>query len=202
MNRILTIGHSTHDLETFVSLLKSSGATAVADVRSIPVSRFTPQFNREPLRRALETVQVKYVFMGKELGARPDDPSCYINGRVQYERLAKTGAFQNGVERLRKGMTLECIALMCAEHEPLDCHRTILVSRALSAEGIEVAHIHRDGRLEEHAHAMRRLVVKWGLDQPELLRSGEDQLNEALYRQEQQIAFVDTELAQQGRIET
>ncbi|MCU1584342.1 MAG: hypothetical protein JWM49_898 [Microbacteriaceae bacterium] len=190
MKRILTIGHSTHELEKFLKLLTDHGVTAIADVRSVPASRFTPQFNREALKRALRKVRVKYVFLGKELGARSDDPSCYVNGQVKYDRLARTDAFRVGVERLRTGMQTEDIALMCAEQEPLDCHRTLLVSRVLESVGVPVAHIHADGHVESHDNAMQRLMTKFGLDQADLLRTKDELLVEALSRQEQKVAYV------------
>jgi len=83
-NRIFTIGHSTHGFTRFVELLKRHRVTAVADVRSMPCSRRQPQFNREDLRNSLKACGIAYVFLGKELGARSDDPTCYENGRVQY----------------------------------------------------------------------------------------------------------------------
>ena len=122
MGQILTIGHSTHDLDAFLRLLSENRVTAVADVRSVPASRFTPQFNRDAIKRALRDVDIKYAFLGAELGARSDDPNCYVNGKVQYARLAQTPAFAEGIERLRRGLATERIALMCAEQEPLDCH--------------------------------------------------------------------------------
>ena len=81
--RIFTVGHSTHAAEAFVALLRTHGVTAVADLRSAPYSRFNPQFNRETLARALEAQRIRYVFLGRELGARPDDPACYEDGRVR-----------------------------------------------------------------------------------------------------------------------
>jgi uncharacterized protein (DUF488 family) len=136
---ILTIGHSTHGLDHFLRLVTEHRVTAIADVRSVPASRFTPQFNRDALKHALREVQVNYVFLGKELGARSDDPTCYVNGRVQYQRLAQTPAFVEGIERLRTGMQTERVALVCAEQEPLDCHRAVLVSRVFDDLGVSVA---------------------------------------------------------------
>jgi len=191
VNYILTIGHSTHELDYFLHLVTTHDVTAIADVRSVPASRFTPQFNRDALKRALAGVGVKYVFLGKELGARSDNRSCYVNGQVQYARLAQTPAFEDGIERLRKGIAAERIAVMCAEQEPLDCHRTVLVSRVLDDYGVTVAHIHGDGRLERHADAMQRLMSGFGLDQGDLFHTREELLDEALGRQEQRIAYVD-----------
>jgi len=192
---ILTVGHSTHDLDHFLQLVTDQDVTAIADVRSVPASRFTPQFNRDALKRSLKKVGVKYVFLGKELGARSDDPNCYVNGQVQYGRLAQAPAFAEGIERLRKGMGSERIALMCAEQEPLECHRTVLVARVLSELGVRIVHIHGDGRLESHPDAMRRLMSIFGLDQDDLFHTRDELLGEALSRQEQRIAYVDKDWA-------
>ncbi|TXL61579.1 DUF488 domain-containing protein [Aeromicrobium terrae] len=192
---MLTVGHSTHAIEHFLALLTRHGVTAVADVRSVPASRFTPQFNRPVLKRSLADHGIKYVFLGQELGARSDDRSCYVNGQVQYERLAQTVPFGEGIERLLKGAATERIAVLCAEQEPLDCHRTVLVSRVLADRGASVAHIHGDGRLEGHNDAMLRLMSGFGLDQDDLFHTHEELLDEALARQEQRIAYVDKDLA-------
>jgi uncharacterized protein (DUF488 family) len=196
--RILTIGHSTHTLEHFIALLKQHGVTAVADVRSAPYSRFNPHFNKAELERSLKAEGIRYVFLGRELGARSDDPSCYEKGRVQYARLARTEAFRQGIERLLRGAAEHRIACMCAEREPLECHRTLLVARALVDEGAEVAHIHADGRLEPHAAAMDRLLDLTGLPREDLFRSRADLVAEALARQEEKVAYVDAKLAAEG----
>lgn len=147
---LMTIGHSNHDLDTLVGLLRQNGVTAVADVRSVPASQFAPHFNRKSLEPALQATGIKYVFLGGELGARTDDMSCYVDGRVQYGRLAQTRKFREGIERLAKGAVSERIAIMCTEGEPLNCHRTVLVSRVLVEGGATVQHIHGDGRVESH----------------------------------------------------
>ena len=84
---------------------------------------------------------------------------------------------------------------MCAEKEPLECHRTLLVARALVAEGMDVSHIHADGRLEPHAAAMERLLDVAGLPRHDLFRSRDDLLAEALARQEERVAYVDARMA-------
>ena len=198
MEEILTIGHSTHPIEHFLGVLRRHGVTTIADVRSVPASRFTPHFNRDALRRALREIQVKYVFLGRELGARPDDPTCYLDGQVQYGRLARTQSFAQGIERVLKGLALERIALMCAEQEPLDCHRTVLVARVLTGRGVNVEHIHGNGRLESHTSAMERLMSDLGLGQDDLFHSREEVLSEALARQEQRIAYVDKKWGMEG----
>ncbi|MFJ1745096.1 DUF488 family protein [Streptomyces sp. NPDC088116] len=195
---VFTVGHSTHSSSDFLSLLQKHGITAVADVRSMPVSRFTPQFNRYAVERILSDINIKYVFLGKELGARTEDLTCYIDGRVRYDLLARTSDFASGIKRLRNGSQSERIAVMCTEQEPLDCHRCVLVARSLEGDGIAVEHIHGDGHIEDHASAMRRLMANFGLDQEDLFRTSAERLQDALDRQEQRIAYVDEELRIDG----
>lgn len=192
---VFTIGHSTHSLEAFVTLLKLHGVTALADVRSAPFSRFNPQFNKDVLDRSLRAQGITYVFLGRELGARSDDPSCYENGRVQFGRLARTELFRRGIERVIRGAREHRIALMCAEKEPLDCHRTLLVARALDDLGVPVEHILADGRLETHGEAMLRLLDLVGVPRTDLFRSRQELLAEALVRQEARVAYVDEKQA-------
>lgn len=188
---VYTIGHSKHTLDEFASLLSQHGVTALADVRSAPFSRFNPQFNKDALARELTARGIKYVFLGSELGARSKDRSCYENGRVQYGRLARTELFRQGLERVSRGAQEHRIALMCAEKEPLECHRTLLVARALDELGIEVMHILGDGRLESHRDAMDRLLDVVGLPREDLFRSRAELIAEALARQEHKVAYVD-----------
>ena len=187
---VLTVGHSNHALEVFVALLQQHGVTALADVRSAPYSRFNPQFNRKALDSSLKAVGIEYVFMGGALGGRPDDPSCYEDGRVRYDRLAQTPLFREGLERMVDGAGRERIALMCAEKEPLDCHRTILVGRSLVERGITVAHILADGALEPHDETMGRLLDSAGLPRQDLLQSREQLIEEALANRERRIAYA------------
>lgn len=188
---VLTIGHSNHSMVDFVELLQQHGVTAIADVRSMPYSRFNPQFNRDALDRSLKTHGIKHVFLGRELGARSEDPSCYENGRVQYQRLARTDLFQRGIQRVIRGANNYRIALMCAEKEPLECHRTILVSHTLAELGISIQHILADGRLESHEATMERLLDLLGLPQQDLFFSKDELIAQAMAKQEERIAYVD-----------
>ena len=127
-------------------------------MRSRPFSRRFPQFNKERLTTTLGQHGIAYVFLGKELGARSDDESCYENDQVQYPRLAATALFKQGIDRALTGADKFRVALMCAEKEPLDCHRTLLVGRALQQRGASIAHILADGSIETQAQAMTRLT--------------------------------------------
>ena len=120
---------------------------SIADVRSHPYSRYMPHFSREFLKEALSAKNVKYVFLGRSLGARSDNPACYHKGKVQYDLLAQEPQFIAGLDQLRLGMNRYRIALMCAEKDPLNCHRAVLVARKLYEGGISVVHIHADGSM-------------------------------------------------------
>lgn len=190
---VYTIGHSTHSTEKLIELLAGHDVTAVADVRSQPYSRFNPQFNRESLRADLKTAGIVYVFLGRELGARSDDRSCYVEGKVQYVLLARTALFQEGLRRLAQGIRSHRIALMCAEKDPLTCHRAILVCRHLAGLGIGAQHILEDGRLESHDDALTRLLAELGIAERDLFRSRDESIVEAYSRRGQQIAYAEKE---------
>jgi uncharacterized protein (DUF488 family) len=188
---IYTIGHSNHPIEHFVTLLQQHGIQALADVRSNPYSRFNPQFNREKLQASLAAAGgIRYVFLGEELGARAKDPSCYDEeGRVSYAKLAKTALFRKGIERLQTGLQQHRIAIMCAERNPLECHRTILVSRELEKVGIPITHILHDGALEPNTDAMRRLASELKLAATDLFRSPDELIEDAYDTQARRMGY-------------
>ena len=185
---VLTVGHSNHPLETFVSLLQRHDVTTLADVRSAPYSRFNPQFNRKALDASLLANGIAYLFLGHALGGRPEDRSCYEDGRVRYDRLARTPLYREGIDQVVETAGVGCLALMCAEREPLDCHRTLLVGRSLAERGVTVTHILVDGTLEPHDDTMDRLLRSVGLPRGDLLHSREELIAEAVARKEGRIA--------------
>jgi uncharacterized protein (DUF488 family) len=168
---VYTIGHSDHSLEAFAGLLARHQIGAVADVRSAPYSRHVPQFNREPVAAFLRAQGIEYVFLGRELGARRAERSCYVNGRAEYERIAELSVFQDGIRRVREGSEKFRIALMCTEKDPLFCHRCVLVGRTLGAVGKEVLHIHADGHLESQVEIEKRMIQETGVE-PDLFVDG------------------------------
>jgi len=186
---VYTIGHSNHTLERFTGLLTMHRIATVGDVRSSPHSRFNPQFNREGLKHMLGTSGVGYVFLGRELGARSDDPACYQAGRVQYDRLARTALFQKGLDWVEAAARGDRLALMCAEKDPLDCHRAILVAPHLEARGFTIEHILDDGALESHAETMDRLLRLLDLPDQDLFRSHQDILEDAYRMRGERIAY-------------
>lgn len=188
--QIYTIGHSTHSIDSFLSLLRAHDIDTIVDVRSAPYSRFNPAFSREPLKQELKKQGLSYVFLGKELGGRPSDPACYEGGRADYLKMAATDVFRTGLERVIDGSASHRIALMCSEADPLDCHRALLIARSLADRQLTVAHIRRDGGVETHTEAEDRLICSTGLAD-NLLRTREEALIEAYTLQAGRVAYAE-----------
>jgi uncharacterized protein (DUF488 family) len=152
MSTVYTAGHSSHSIEEFLRLLTENRIDVIVDTRSAPYSKFAPQFDREIIQRDLTQDGIKYIFLGSELGGRPNNPAYYDErGHVLYSRMTKDAAFNAGIERLERGMANFRVALMCGEEDPAHCHRRLLVGRVLVERGHEVLHIRGDGRLETDA---------------------------------------------------
>jgi uncharacterized protein (DUF488 family) len=171
-----------------VDLLLENRVTTVADVRSSPYSRFCPQFNTGQLQQTLRSEGIQYVFLGVELGARREEPECYFDGVAKYELVVKTPAFAQGLQRLRAGLADHRIALLCAERDPLTCHRMILISRQLRND-VEIVHIIGPGECESQQKAETRLLKLVGLPDRDLFRRHEELLEEAYAKQGAAIAY-------------
>jgi uncharacterized protein (DUF488 family) len=213
---LFTIGHSNYEIEMFISLLKKHEINALADVRSHPYSRFMPHFNRNALQNTLTKENIHYVFLGKELGARSDDLQCYVDGKAVYEKIAATAGFQKGIERILKGLLKHRISLMCAEKDPLTCHRAILVCQHIRHPDLNINHILKGGDLESHIQLEERMLIKHGLteftenreeqlqlslfEQPKsILPTKEESLKKAYQIQGYEIAYVDKNYNHHGR---
>lgn len=159
---LFTIGHSNHKIESFITLLKKHEVTAVADVRSHPYSKFLIHFNQAMLKDALASEGIRYVFLGRELGARPSNQECYLEGKALYERIAATNTFHEGIQRVLNGLKQYRLALMCAEKAPLTCHRAVLVCQHLRHFDLNINHILKNGDLESHSHLQERMLDKQG----------------------------------------
>lgn len=143
-NILFTIGHSNQTFEEFLQMLQSQQINVVVDVRSIPASKYTPQFNKEPLSASLKRNNIAYLHFGEEFGARRTDALDEFNN-VNFEKAVTTENFQKGVERILNGLQKGYrISFMCSEANPLECHRFALVSRYFFEHGINVIHIMRD----------------------------------------------------------
>jgi uncharacterized protein (DUF488 family) len=153
-----TIGHSNHAIERFLELLDANEIAVLADVRSQPYSKFSPQFNAASLKEAVTVHGLHYAFFGDTLGGRPEDDAFYDEeGHVRYDRLAESDSFREGVARLKRGIARGSrIALMCSEEDPTVCHRHRLVGRVLAGEGITLRHIRGDGRVQSDAELAQK----------------------------------------------
>jgi uncharacterized protein (DUF488 family) len=185
---IWTIGHSNHSARRFIDLLQGAGIDSVADVRSTPFSRRNPQFSQKALAASLKDAGIEYWFLGDALGARPQDPDCWEDGKVSYTRIAASAAFHEAIHALIDESHAKRIALMCAEKEPLDCHRTILVGRALVQRDTELAHIHADGRIEPHVELEERLL-HLAKEKVDLLHGRDAALAQAYDKQGRRMAY-------------
>jgi len=154
---LFSIGHSNVAAERFLALLHIAGVNAIADVRSVPSSRFCPWFSRINLEPRLAREGIAYQPYGITLGGRPGGESLYRDGSADYEAMAAQPEFRASLDRLIDAAAHVC--LMCAEREPLDCHRCLMVSRSLAQCGLAVGHILHDGATEPHAAAEDRLLA-------------------------------------------
>jgi uncharacterized protein (DUF488 family) len=156
---IFTIGYGERTLEEFLDVLKANAITHLLDVRSAPYSRFKPEFSKETLAKALTERAIRYVYLGDKLGGRPDDPNCYVNGRVDYDKVRQQLFFQAGIEHVeaahRKGFR---IALMCSEGKPEQCHRSKLIGAVLAERGALVRHIDEQNQLLSQEEVIQRLT--------------------------------------------
>ncbi|HEY2547500.1 MAG TPA: DUF488 domain-containing protein [Candidatus Acidoferrum sp.] len=191
---LFTIGHSSLELPAFLKILIAHDIKTVCDVRSRPGSFRFPQFNREPLEACLASEELQYQFLGDTLGGRPSDPRAYhADGIVNYEERRKAADFRAGIDRALELSDSSNIALMCAEEDPLQCHRFLMICPALLDRGVTPVHIRRDGELESQREAEDRLLKLHDLaafDSGSLFICERDvALQDALRLQAQEFAF-------------
>jgi uncharacterized protein (DUF488 family) len=149
MTTIYTLGHSRHTAQHFAKLLGDQQIATLVDVRSHPASKWSPQFGKAALAKMLGTKEIEYVFLGRELGGRPEGAAFYgADGRVDYARRAEAPDFEAGIDRLLELARQRTTAILCAEEDPARCHRRLLVTPALRRAGATVVHIRGDGRVE------------------------------------------------------
>lgn len=173
---VYSIGYATKSLDTFLSQLKAHGISAVVDVRSVPFSKAFAEYHQPAIKQSLRNNGIHYIHMGDELGPRSKDPAHYNeNNQVQFDRLMKANLFLKGVDRVINGVNKgHTICLMCAEKDPLNCHRTLLVGYYLLREkNINVAHILHDGELADQEQIEAEMVERHGSVQDLFLSDSE-----------------------------
>lgn len=203
--RLYTIGHSNHQLTDFRNLLLKYGIDCIVDVRSIPASKYSPQFNKETLQGFLRSYNMDYQFFGYELGARRNDSFNEL-GYVDFELTVQTALFQEGVHKLTPLLEKKNIALMCSEADPLECHRFSLVGRYYHEEGLDVNHILKDATISSHETLEQEMIKNYLHSRKPLLPNidelfgtytAEDQRRDAYRLKNKEIGF---RIDQQGNI--
>ena len=174
---IFTLGHSTLPIERFIELLQTYGIQRLVDIRTIPRSRYNPQFNETALTECLTARNLEYVHI-RELGglrhARRDSPNAgWRNGSFRgYADYMQTAEFQTAVEKLIRMSRERRVAIMCAEAVPWRCHRS-LVADALNVRGIPVVEILPDSSCRMHKLTpfaqVEGVRITYPPEQPELL---------------------------------
>lgn len=156
---VFTIGYGNRTVEELITILKEYGIQFLIDVRTSPYSRFKPEFGKEALEQALRPHHIRYVFMGQELGGRPSDPDCYVDGKVDYDRVREKPFYQAGIERVRTAWEKRLpVVLMCSELRPQECHRAKLIGETLVQHHIPVQHIDENGQLQPHSAILEELT--------------------------------------------
>lgn len=164
-----TLGHSRHPIERFVELARDQYIGLVVDVRGQPFSRFNPQFNRERFSTALEAAGIDYAWYGRTLSGRPAEPGLRdADGAVDWDAVRAWPDFEADIEEVRARARSHRLALVCAEEDPLHCHRRFLLTPPLQAKGAHVMHIRGDGRVEDEATVTARDRPKRETRQPDL----------------------------------
>ena len=156
---IYTIGHSNHPPEKFLQLLRTHDIEVVADLRSRPYSRFVPHFNRDALKDLLEEEGIHYLFLGKELGGKPQDLERPLADEVVWEHIRSRPQFQEGLTLLLDEARKHRVCVLCSESDPARCHRGQLIAPELEARGAQVEHILADGTLLPH-HELKKPTQK------------------------------------------
>lgn len=189
---IWTVGYAGHDRDSLLSLFRAYDITAVADIRTFRGSSYWKDFDASAFGPFLRENGIAYVFMGDVLGGKPQDPALYPNGQLDYDRVAAKPEFQGGIDRLLSGAGRYRICLMCAEKDPLDCHRTLLIAPALKALGFDLRHLVTDGQVESQADAEARMLAINVGDAPDLFATAipdpDAEYKLALHRQITRVA--------------
>jgi uncharacterized protein (DUF488 family) len=156
---VYTIGYGARSLGDFLAVLRAHGIAYLLDVRSTPYSRFKPEFSKDALGPAIEEQGIRYVYMGDQLGGQPDNPTCYVDGKVDYAAVKRLPAYREGIDRLERAWRQgRRVALMCSEGKPELCHRGKLLGQSLDERGIPVMHIDENDHLLSQDEVIERLT--------------------------------------------
>ena len=167
---VYTIGHSTHSISYFIDLLQQHHIHCIIDVRSVPASGYNPQYNQSQLKASLAQHQILYMHFKDEFGAHQKQKDYrHEDGFLDFDKFALSTTFQRGVRRIQEAIKQGYrIALMCAEADPLVCHRFSMVAKNIQRAGIEVKHILKDGHIHTHTELEATFMVKYNPNHKQL----------------------------------
>lgn len=164
---LYTVGHSTHSIEYFMEMLLEHKVNCIVDVRSLPASRFNPQYNKKALARSLEDHGIIYLHMPEEFGARLTERRLLDeNGKVDFEKVRRSKKFASGIDTISKRIwDGDTIALMCSEADPITCHRFAMISPAL--KHFEILHILKDKTTVTQEELEHKLIQQYAHKLPQ-----------------------------------
>jgi uncharacterized protein (DUF488 family) len=188
MTEITTIGHSTLAIEVFLERLTAASISMLVDIRSMPYSRFQPQFSQPNLQPILQDNGIEYVFLGGELGGRPLNAQLFTDGIADYEKMAREPSFIEAIDQLITRAEIDNIALMCSEGVPIECHRVLLLGRVLKEKGCSIKHLTVSKEFISQDEVEAILLEKARKKITDDLLSA-DKLNLAYHLQARKVAF-------------
>ena len=196
---VYTIGYSSFNISNFIRILFENKIDYIVDVRSSPFSSYYSDYNKESLKVSLKQKDIGYVFLGDNLGARIKAPERYDNyGKAVYEKISVHPIFLEGINRLKIGIEKYRISLLCAEKDPINCHRNILICKNLKSEDINIYHILPFGKIEKNDDTEKRLLKLFGLENDDMFLSYTERLENVYKLQGTKIAFVKNEKYREG----
>lgn len=189
--KLYTIGYAGFSVDDFINTLKEKSIGALVDVRSSPYSSRFEQFNITNVKDVLNNNNIYYLFLGDELGARPKDRSLYSNNSADFDKISKSSLFIDGCQRIRDGLSKFPVCIMCAEKDPVTCHRTILVANKFRSlyPDVTIQHIHSSTKIEPQEKIDRRIMAMYDLEQEHFFKSFDERLIEAYSLRAKEIAF-------------
>ena len=171
MASVFTIGYAAFNIDDFIEILKNNKISHLIDVRSNPMSEYFQDFNSFNLEPKLKQHNIIYENLALEFGARQENKEFFSEkGFVDFEKFTQSEQFRNGLIKIKNGLSQGTnFVLMCAEKDPINCHRSIMIAHAMQKEEIEVLHIMPDKLLQQQSKIDKRLL--------ELYFSARNQLN-------------------------
>ena len=192
-HKLYTIGYSGFSVDEFIMALKQDLIKAVIDIRSAPYSSYYEQYNKDNIKNSLKKHDIHYLFFGDELGAKPKDKKLYSNNVADFAKITNSAAFTNGCKRVMDGLNQFPVCIMCAEKDPINCHRAILITNSFRKiyPEINILHIHSTSNVEQQESLDQRIMAKYNLEHEDLFMNFEERLNAAYLLREKDIAYND-----------